>query len=121
MLSHRKRSSKSLDTLQSVFIIIVMNTQNSVCVDWHPADIKAALEKRGKSLRGLAKEYGYTHIARVLKSHWFAAEQIVANALDLPAEQIWPSRYQDSRDRGRGMTRKPKAVKLMGRRAPRAA
>lgn len=98
-----------------------MNTQNGVSADWHPADVKAALEKSGTSLRKLAREYGYAHIARVLQSPWFAAEQIVAKALNKQPEQIWPSRYQSSRERGQGMTRKPKAIKLVKRASRRAA
>lgn len=97
-----------------------MNTQNGGLRDWHPADVKAALEKSGTSLRALAREYGYAHIARVLQSPWFAAEQIVAKALGKAANEIWPSRYQTPRDRGAGMTRIPKAVKLV-KRARRAA
>ena len=61
--------------------------------DWHPADVKAALEKRGLSLRQLAIRHGYSHFQRVLTTHWWAAEQIVAKALDLQAQEIWPSRY----------------------------
>ncbi|MVT37361.1 transcriptional regulator [Acidovorax citrulli] len=64
--------------------------------DWHPADVKAALEKRGVSLRKLAKTHGY--FQRVLTTHWWAAEQIVAAALGLRAEEIWPSRYEVSRE-----------------------
>lgn len=104
-----------------VFIIIGMNTQNGVSKDWHPADVKAALEKSGTSLRALARQYGYSHIARVLQCQWFAAEQIVATALGVPAQVIWPSRYEGSRDRGAAMTRKPKALKLVKRSARRAA
>lgn len=89
-----------------------MDTENSIRKDWHPADVKAALEKSGTSLRALARKFGYSHIQRVLKSQWWAAEQIVAGALNMRAEEIWPSRYETPRDRGRDMTRMPKAVKL---------
>lgn len=76
-------------------MITFMNTQKgSVAQDWHPADVKAALEKRGISLRQLAIAHGYSHFQRVLTSEWWAAEQIVAKALDMPAKDIWPSRYQ---------------------------
>lgn len=97
-----------------------MDTRNSaITQDWHAADIKAALEKRGVSLRKLAAEYGYSHIQRVLSSPWWAAEQIVAKALGVPAEQIWPSRYAVARDKGQGMTRNAVAVKKLA--APRRA
>lgn len=91
-----------------------MDTQKSAMThDWHPADVKAALEKRGISLRRLAKEYGYSHIQRVLVSQWWAAEQIVAQAIGVPADKIWPSRYLTPRDRGQGMTRNPAALKKL--------
>jgi Ner family transcriptional regulator len=72
--------------------------------DWHPADVKAALEKKGVSLRQLAKEHGYSHFQRVLSTHWWAAEQIIAKALGMPAEQIWPSRYVTPRTKARALT-----------------
>ena len=85
---------------------MAMDTQKgSAAADWHPADVKAALEKRGISLRQLAQRHGYSHFQRVLTTHWWAAEQIVARALDLEPSVIWPSRYQTSRDRAQRMTR----------------
>ena len=90
-----------------------MDTQTAEQKDWHPADVKAALEKRGKSLRQLAHAYGYTHIARVLKAPWLAAERIVADALGEKPETIWPSRYALPRDRAHKQTRKPKAARLL--------
>ncbi len=83
-----------------------MNTQKgSTAQDWHPADVKAALEKRGVSLRKLAHAHGYSHFQRVLTSQWWAAEQIVAKALDMDAKDIWPSRYLRPRSRAQEMTR----------------
>lgn len=73
--------------------------------DWHPADVKAALEKKGLSLARLAKQNGYSHFQRVLTTHWWAAEQIVAKALGTSADQIWPSRYAAPRTRAQSMTR----------------
>lgn len=94
-------------------MITGMDTKKSMPpADWHAADVKAALEKRGVTLSSLAKKYGYSHIQRVLVSHWWAAEQIVATALGVRAEVIWPTRYVTPRDRGQGMTRNVKALKL---------
>jgi Ner family transcriptional regulator len=94
---------------------MAMDTQtNALASDWHAADIKAALEKRGVSLRALASEYGYSHIQRVLVSPWWAAEQIVAKALGTTPAAIWPSRYQnvDARKRAQAMTRNTAALKM---------
>jgi Ner family transcriptional regulator len=63
--------------------------------DMHPADVIAALRKRGTSLRKVAQENGYSHIQRVLTSPWLAAEQMVAKALGTKPEALWPSRYRD--------------------------
>lgn len=63
--------------------------------DWHPADVKAALEKAGWSLRRLSRHHGYL-------SDWFKhafrrpspiAEGIIAAAINLHPAMIWPSRY----------------------------
>jgi Ner family transcriptional regulator len=65
----------------------------------HPADVIAALRKRGTSLRKIAMENNYSHIQRVLTSPWLAAEQLVAKALDTRPEDLWPSRYVNPNDR----------------------
>lgn len=103
-----------IDTHFIVSIIMPMDTHKAhQPSDWHPADVKAALEKRGVSLRKLAAACGYSHIQRVLVSPWWAAEQIVAEALGLPAASIWPSRYVMPRTRARKMTRKPAANRIV--------
>lgn len=63
--------------------------------DWHPADILAALKKRGHSLAGLSVANGYhpTAAGKALKRPWPALEALVANALDRSPASIWPSRY----------------------------
>lgn len=65
--------------------------------DWHPADVLAALKKRGHSLAGLSVANGYhpTAAGKALKQPWPALEQIIAAALALTPQQIWPSRYDD--------------------------
>lgn len=66
--------------------------------DWHRADIKSALEKRGKSLRSLSREAGLSpdSLRNVFTRHWPKAEAIIATALETTPEQIWPSRYRRS-------------------------
>ena len=65
--------------------------------DWHPADVLAALKKRGHSLAGLSVTNGYhpTAAGKALKRPWPALEQIIAAALALTPQEIWPSRYDD--------------------------
>lgn len=86
---------------------MTMDTQKCMQqTDWHPADVKAALEKSGVSLRKLAKDHGYSHFQRVLTTHWWAAEMIVATALGLTPQEIWPSRYLKPRTKAQARTRK---------------
>ncbi|EDP9826110.1 transcriptional regulator [Salmonella enterica subsp. enterica] len=65
--------------------------------DWHPADIIAALRKRGTSLAALSREAGLASatLANALHRHWLKGEKMIADALEVTPEQIWPSRYRD--------------------------
>ena len=63
--------------------------------DWHPADVLAALKKRGQSLAGLSVANGYhpTAAGKALKQPWPAMEKLVAAAIGASPQEIWPSRY----------------------------
>lgn len=63
--------------------------------DWHRADIKAALEKRGWSLRKLSisHEYEPGSLRAVLHKPWPRAEQLLAEVIGVPPQRIWPTRY----------------------------
>jgi Ner family transcriptional regulator len=65
--------------------------------DWHPADIAAALKKRGHTLAHLSNDHGYhqTAVGKALKQPWPAVERIIAGALDTTPQMIWPSRYKE--------------------------
>jgi Ner family transcriptional regulator len=67
--------------------------------DWHPADIVVILRKRGHSLSGLSIANGYhpTAAGKALKQSWPAMEQILAEAVGVTPETIWPSRYSVAR------------------------
>jgi Ner family transcriptional regulator len=71
------------------------STRPPTPTDWHPADVLAALKKRGQSLAGLSVAHGYhpTAAGKALKRPWPAMEAIIAAALDLAPVAIWPSRY----------------------------
>jgi Ner family transcriptional regulator len=90
-----------VDFTPSKLRIVDMSTIKTTPVqeDMHPADVIAALHKRGTSLRKIAQENGYSHIQRVLTHRWLAAEQLVAKALDTSPQALWPSRYLDPLDR----------------------
>lgn len=69
--------------------------------DWHPADIVAALRKQGWSLRRLSVHHGYqpTGLANALGRPYPRAERLVAEAIGVPPETIWPSRYAQRAER----------------------
>ncbi|ATA21603.1 Nlp family transcriptional regulator [Gibbsiella quercinecans] len=64
--------------------------------DWHPADIIAGLKKRGTSLSALSRNAGLASstLANVLTRRWPKGERLIAEALDVAPENIWPSRYR---------------------------
>ena len=73
--------------------IILGNANNKQ--DWHPEDIKAALKKRGWSMHKLAITNGYTSssaMRQVFYRPYPKVEKIIADALNLDVDQIWPSR-----------------------------
>lgn len=72
--------------------------------DWPAAKIRAAVAERGYSLAALAREHGYsegtcrTALVRRLPS----GERAIAACLQVPVQEIWPSRYwPDGRSRSR--------------------
>lgn len=63
--------------------------------DWHPADIIAALHKRGTSMAAVSREAGLASstLANALSRPWPKGEWLIATALNIHPSQIWPSRY----------------------------
>lgn len=64
--------------------------------DWHPADIIAGLRKQGTSLAALSRQSGLASstLANALIRHWPKGERLIAEALGIAPEQIWPSHYR---------------------------
>ena len=64
--------------------------------DWHPADIIAALKKRGTSLAAVSRNAGLASstLTNALTRRWPKGERLIAEALDVAPESIWPSRYR---------------------------
>jgi len=63
--------------------------------DWHPADIVAALRKAGWSLRQLSRHHGYhpSNLQHAMRFSRPGAERLIADAIGIPPERIWPTRY----------------------------
>ncbi len=70
--------------------------------DWHRADIIAALKKRGTSVTALSRENGLapSTLSNTLRSSWPKGERIIAAAIGVDPEQIWPSRYPQVKKAG---------------------
>lgn len=66
--------------------------------DWHPADIVAALHKRGTSLAKLSREAGLASstLSNTLTRPWPKGEWLIAIALDVHPSEIWPGHYLNS-------------------------
>lgn len=67
----------------------------SSTLDWHSADIIAALKKRGITLAELSRQSGLSSstLSNALVRPWTKGETIIANALEMKPIEIWPSRY----------------------------
>jgi len=64
-------------------------------LDWHPADVVAALWKARTTLRRLSRQNRYApdSLKLALRHPWPRAESIIATAIGTAPQQIWPSRY----------------------------
>jgi Ner family transcriptional regulator len=63
--------------------------------DWHRADVVAALHKKGWSLRALSRQSGLSDgtLKTALDAPYLKAEGIIAAAIGIPPQEIWPERY----------------------------
>lgn len=63
--------------------------------DWHRADVVAALHKAGWSLRNLSRQSGLSDgtLKSALDRPYPKAERIIAAALGIAPQTIWPERY----------------------------
>ena len=70
---------------------------NSRDPDWHPADVIAALKKRGTTLAAVSRGAGLSSstLANALSRPWPKGEWLIADALNVHPSEIWPSRYFD--------------------------
>ena len=64
--------------------------------DWHRADIVAAVRKKGLSLRAIAVHEGLSPgaLSNALDRPWPKGERLIAAAIGVDPELIWPTRYE---------------------------
>jgi len=69
----------------------------SMVLDWHVADIRAALEKLDTNYEQLARENGIagSTLRNALRFKYPIAERIIAEKIGVSPIVIWPSRYED--------------------------
>lgn len=69
--------------------------QKNIIGDWHRADIVAELKKKGWSLASLSRAAGLSSntLKTALSTPYVKGERIIAAAIGVSAEKIWPSRY----------------------------
>ncbi|ATM85824.1 MULTISPECIES: helix-turn-helix domain-containing protein [Yersinia] len=78
--------------------------------DWHPAEIIAAIKKKGSSLSALSRRAGLSGstLANALSRQWPKSERIIATYLGVDASTIWPSRYKHKTSSIKGKHRRTK-------------
>ncbi|BCQ33768.1 MULTISPECIES: helix-turn-helix domain-containing protein [Erwinia] len=64
---------------------------------WHRADILAAVRKKHHSLAALSRANGLNSstLANALVRPWAKGEEIIAKAIGVKAQDIWPNRYKN--------------------------
>lgn len=84
--------------------------------DWHPADVVAALHKRGLTMRKLAAQHQVSQpaVTKALRERNLPSEKRIADAIGIPPQVIWPSRYNPDGSRAglRKLTREERAVNV---------
>ena len=70
-------------------------SQKKQPIDWHDADIIASLKKAGTNMSALSVANGYTRngLRNALYRKYPKSERIIAGAIGVKPEDIWPSRY----------------------------
>ena len=73
--------------------------------DWHPAFIVYQLRLKGLSFRRLARLNGYAQGSATLVTRiaWPKMQRLVANAIGVQPQEIWPSRYNPDGTPKRGL------------------
>jgi Ner family transcriptional regulator len=65
--------------------------------DWHQADIIAAIKKKGTTMAAVSRRAGLSSstLSNALTRKWPKGERLIAEAIGVKAETIWPSLYTE--------------------------
>jgi Ner family transcriptional regulator len=76
-------------------MVTLENSKKSAYTDWHRADILASLKKAGWTLRQLSLQSGLSEgtVKQALDRPYPKCERIIATAIGVAPEVIWPERY----------------------------
>ncbi len=90
---------------ENVYMTTFKNPKKPAPQDWHKADIKAAVEKAGYTLRELARRHAVsrTYFAEALHRPLPRAQAILAEVIGVSPQTIWPSRYHSDGSPRRGL------------------
>ena len=69
---------------------------------WHRADIRAKVEKAGKTLTRLSLDHGLPEWAcrHALHHRHRSGERAIAGLIGVPVWELWPGRWRAPRPRG---------------------
>ena len=85
---------------------------------WHPADIKAALQKAGWNFSKISRAMGHKNprtASSVLARPYPVVEKMVAEIIGVHPAHLWPYRYSpDGSPKGRGVMRTYPKFKQVG-------
>lgn len=73
-----------------------ISTKKTSREDWHPADIVAALHKRGYTLRDIARAEGLNDsstLSKAMVQSYPAGERRLAKYAGVPVQEMFPTRY----------------------------
>ncbi|MEN5016638.1 helix-turn-helix transcriptional regulator [Erwinia sp. Eh17-17] len=75
--------------------------------DWHREEIKCAIRLKGYSIAALSRAHGLAGgtLANALMRPWPKGEKIIAHAIGIEPEEIWPTRYEMRRKTGQKSTK----------------
>ncbi len=78
--------------------------------DWDRSEVKAQLERAGWSLRQLGFAHGYrgdSSLSEVFRKPWPKVEGLIAAAIGVAPQVVWPSRYHADGSPNRRIGRAP--------------
>ena len=86
-------------SIKEIFDMISINTVHDESVDMHRLDIVYSLHKKGLTLKHLSLGAGLAAgtLSKALDRPWTKGERIIAEALEMKPQDIWPTRYENIR------------------------